>query len=103
MRAKMIAMGLAPGMLMAGLIMAGGCSTDTPSATTRPAMLAESARAEKSGAQLWTDNCMRCHNLRGPETYSAMQWEVAMHHMRLRANLTGQETRKITEFLKSAS
>ena len=100
MRTRMIAMSLAAGMLSVGAIVTGGCATTpTASATTRPASLA----AEKSGAQLWTDNCMRCHNLRGPETYSAMQWEVAMHHMRLRANLTGQETRKITEFLKSAS
>ena len=103
MRSRVIAMGLAAGMLTAGLIVAGGCSTKMPTAATRPAILAESAAAGKSGAQLWTDNCMRCHNLRGPETYSALQWEVAMHHMRLRANLTGQETRKITEFLKSAS
>ena len=61
------------------------------------------ASTEKSGAQLWTDNCRRCHYLRGPETYSPSQWEVAVHHMRLRANLTGEEARKVTAFLKSAS
>jgi cytochrome c1 len=97
MCAKLILMSLAAGIFAAA--MAGGCATNTSTATTQPDSLA----AEKSGAQLWTDNCMRCHNLRGPETYSAAQWEVTVHHMRLRANLTGQEARKITEFLKSAS
>ena len=80
-------------------IVAGGCATHGSIATARPA----SGAAEASGAELWTSNCMRCHNLRGPETYSATQWEVAVHHMRLRANLTGEEARKVTEFLKSAS
>ena len=99
MRTRLIAMSLSAGGLALGALMSGGCATNSSSATTRPASLV----VEKSGAQLWTDNCMRCHNLRGPETYSATQWEVAVHHMRLRANLTGQEARKITEFLKSAS
>jgi cytochrome c553 len=99
MRTKLIAITLLVGGLALGAMIIGGCTTNSSSATTRSASLA----AEKSGAQLWTDNCMRCHNLRGPETYSATQWEVAVHHMRLRANLTGQETRKVTDFLKSAS
>lgn len=84
----------------------GACATDQAptvgGATTKPT-LAKSAVAQVSGAQLWSDNCMRCHNLRSPETYSSSQWEVAVHHMRLRANLTGEETEKITLFLKSAN
>ena len=68
-------------------------------AATQPTVVA----VEKSGAQLWSENCMRCHNLRSPETFSPIQWELAVHHMRMRANLTGQEARKITEFLRSAS
>jgi cytochrome c5 len=57
----------------------------------------------KSGAQLWADNCQRCHNLRSPSSYSAAQWEVAMLHMRVRANLTPEQHQKILEFLKSSS
>jgi hypothetical protein len=34
--------------------------------------------------------------------YSDAQWDVIVHHMRLRANITGQEQRAILEFLKSA-
>ena len=55
-----------------------------------------------SGEELWSNNCMRCHNLRPPTMYSNAQWDVIVHHMRLRANITGQEQRAIVEFLKSA-
>jgi hypothetical protein len=55
-----------------------------------------------SGEELWTNNCMRCHNIRPPTMYSNAQWDVIVHHMRLRANITGQEQRAIVEFLKSA-
>ena len=55
-----------------------------------------------SGEELWSNNCMRCHNIRPPTMYSDAQWDVVVHHMRLRANVTGQEQRAIVEFLKSA-
>ena len=58
--------------------------------------------AAKGSAQLWSETCSRCHNVRDPSTYSREQWEVAMQHMRLRANLTGEEHRRILEFLESA-
>jgi hypothetical protein len=55
-----------------------------------------------SGEELWSNNCMRCHNIRPPTMYSDSQWDVIVHHMRLRANITGQEQRAIVEFLKSS-
>jgi hypothetical protein len=55
-----------------------------------------------SGEELWSNNCLRCHNIRPPTMYSDVQWDVIVHHMRLRANITGQEQRAIVEFLKSA-
>ena len=76
-------------------------SASAPGATTQPAR--DTLAATESGAQLWSQTCARCHNLRSPETYSPAQWEVAVHHMRLRANLTGEEAAKIVAFLKSAS
>ena len=57
----------------------------------------------KSGAQLWVEQCQRCHNVRSPSSYSPAQWEVAMLHMRVRANLTPEQHRKILEFLKAGS
>jgi len=54
-----------------------------------------------SGSRLWAQNCTRCHNSRSPSDYSGVQWEVAMLHMRIRANLTPEEHRKILEFLQT--
>jgi hypothetical protein len=55
----------------------------------------------KSGAQLWAETCIRCHNIRSPGSLSPAQWEVATMHMRVRANLTPEEQKKILEFLKA--
>ena len=57
----------------------------------------------KGGAQLWTENCGMCHNIRSPGSYSPAQWEVVMLHMRVRANLTPAESKEILAFLKSGS
>ena len=57
----------------------------------------------KSGSQLWAENCGRCHNTRSPAVYSDGEWEVAMQHMRVRANLTAEEHRKIERFLKAGN
>src|SRR5438477_6941743 len=58
---------------------------------------------EKSGAQLWAENCIRCHNIRSPGNYSPAQWDVVMMHMRVRANLTPEEHKKILAFLKAGT
>jgi len=55
-----------------------------------------------TGEELWSNNCLRCHNIRPPTMYSNAQWDVIVHHMRIRANITGQEQRAIVEFLKAA-
>lgn len=57
---------------------------------------------ELSGEELWTMNCQRCHNYRPSNMYSNAQWDVIVHHMRVRANLTGEDQRAILEFLKSS-
>ena len=57
----------------------------------------------KTGAQLWGENCMRCHNLASPTAYNNTDWETIGLHMRIRANLTAEETNKIVEFLQSAN
>ena len=57
----------------------------------------------KSGSQLWSENCARCHNMRSPSAYSDAEWSVVMHHMRVRAQLTAEEHKAILEFLKSAN
>ncbi len=58
----------------------------------------------KIGAQLWSENCLRCHNAPDPADYSDEQWEVIGVHMKLRANsLTDMEVSKVVEFMKSAN
>ena len=61
------------------------------------------AIANKSGAQLWGENCNRCHNAPDPKTYSDDQWDAATEHMRQKALLTAVEIKKIRIFLKSAN
>ncbi len=56
--------------------------------------------AMKSGAQLWAENCQRCHNTPSPNTFSHDQWETIGMHMQTRALLNEEEKRKIVEFLK---
>lgn len=57
----------------------------------------------KSGSQLWGENCNRCHNAPPSADYSSSQWEVIGTHMKLRANLTDDETTKIVSFLKASN
>jgi hypothetical protein len=59
--------------------------------------------ANKSGAQLWGENCIRCHNSPDPKTYSDDHWDAATEHMRQKAILTDAEITKIRIFLKSAN
>ena len=54
----------------------------------------------KSGAQLWSENCQRCHNTPSPSTFSPEQWETIGLHMQSRALLTEAEKDKIVAFLK---
>lgn len=54
----------------------------------------------KTGAQLWAENCQRCHNTPSPSTFSPEKWETIGMHMQSRALLTNQERDKIVEFLK---
>jgi hypothetical protein len=59
------------------------------------------AVAAKSGVQLWSENCQRCHNTPSPITFSSEQWETIGMHMQTRALITQAEREKIVDFLKS--
>lgn len=56
--------------------------------------------SEKSGTQLWSENCQRCHNTPSSAAFSNTQWEIINTHMRQRAMLTEDEYKKITEFMQ---
>ena len=105
-----LAVVLTYGTILATVLLYGCQSTQNPSAgsgvvpATQPGSFALfGPPPQQSGAELWADNCARCHNLRPPEEFSGAQWATIVHHMRLRANLTGQEEREITKFLQASS
>ena len=54
----------------------------------------------KTGSQLWSETCASCHNAHPSTLYSNAQWEVVSRHMRVAANITGEDARKIESFLK---
>ncbi len=55
--------------------------------------------ASKSGAQLWAENCQRCHNTPSPSAFSHEQWVTIGMHMQTRAMITNKERDKIVAFL----
>jgi mono/diheme cytochrome c family protein len=55
------------------------------------------------GAQTWSENCSRCHNMRDPKDLRDDQWITSVFHMRVRAGLTGQQTRDILTFLQQSN
>jgi hypothetical protein len=83
----------------AGLILLG-CNSSTSKTAATPLAAPESS---KGSAQLWSENCGRCHNIRTPASYSDAEWQVSMHHMRVRGYLTGEEHRRILEYLQASN
>jgi hypothetical protein len=55
--------------------------------------------AEKTGAQLWAENCQRCHNTPPANAFSKEQWITIGMHMQTRAQLTDKERDRIIAFL----
>ncbi|MCH8316138.1 MAG: hypothetical protein IIA64_09210 [Planctomycetes bacterium] len=98
-------------LFVVGLVWVGllGCKTEQQIADRQPDPVAmtqigdEASLAITGGAKLWAQNCIRCHNIRNPASLSDRQWEIVLHHMRVRANLTAQEHELILEFLKAAN
>jgi hypothetical protein len=58
---------------------------------------------DKGDAELWGENCSRCHNASPSSAYSAEQLQVIGQHMRLRAGLTQQETERIVKYLSESN
>lgn len=91
------------GFLLVSLIY--GCASENrPAPAAAPAPSAQASAAPAKGrAQIWADNCVRCHNSPPPDRYSDAEWAVAMQHMRVRGYLTGQEHKAVEEFLKAGN
>lgn len=98
------------GLLSVSLLFCSGCRKAATITETELAAEDQSAQfgvvaegPSKGGAQTWSENCMRCHNLRPPRERSDREWDIIVHHMRVRANLTAEEHRLILEFLQAAN
>lgn len=89
--------------LGAGLLLPFGCSGRNASVGSGPDAGDHSEAPAKGGAQMWAENCARCHNTLSPSTYSDAQWDVIVHHMRVRGNLTAEEHETIARFLKAGN
>ncbi|MCF6167173.1 cytochrome c [Lutibacter sp.] len=70
----------------------GSCSTEQVT-----------AYKNKSGAQLWGENCIRCHNTPSPAAYNDTDWTTIEMHMRIRANLSKEQSEKVFDFIRSAN
>jgi len=80
----------------------GGPTPGQKTAAEPVGAISRDSSTELTGEELWSNNCLRCHNIRPPTMYGNAQWDVIVHHMRIRANITGKEQRAIVEFLKSS-
>lgn len=56
-----------------------------------------------SGAELYSMHCNRCHPERYPTERTAAQWKTILLHMRVRANLPGEQAREILKYLQENS
>jgi hypothetical protein len=54
----------------------------------------------RRGAVLWVDYCATCHNPIGPSAHSAVEWELIVDQMRVRANIPGDAAKAILQYLK---
>ncbi len=52
-----------------------------------------------NGAEVFNNNCARCHNARSLDEFSLQEWAVIMPHMREKAHLTGKETDAVIQFV----
>lgn len=55
------------------------------------------------GAQLYSLNCGRCHNMRPSSERDDGEWSVIVAHMRARGNLTRTEARALVAFLQATN
>ncbi len=103
---------MAAAVITCGAMILTGCASH-PATTTSPAaakpaslpwpLVIHDPAKHQSGAQLWAENCMRCHELRSPSQYTPGQWSIIIQYMRLKAGLTGEQAKKIEAFLKASS
>ena len=87
-------------LITASLVSVGGCSLQEGD---KPAVQAGLfSHVQKTGGQIWAENCTRCHNPRPSTQYSPQQWDLITSHMRLRCDLNGEEQRAVYHFMSGS-
>ena len=71
--------------------------------TTIPALANDQPEDFARGASLYSGNCNRCHNARGPGEYSDREWPLIITHMRVIAGLPGDQARSVEAFLRASN
>ncbi len=59
--------------------------------------------AQRSGVEIWSQNCGTCHNMQPANRYTATAWETIMESMKIAARLTDDDAAAILEFLKGGA
>lgn len=88
--------------LAAMMAIASACSVMAPSVARAEQTAAQAKQRQllREGAKLWPVTCAGCHNARGPSERSPAEWDTIVLHMRVRANIPGEEAHAILEYLK---
>jgi len=55
------------------------------------------------GRSLYVNHCGSCHNLHLPEQYSSKHWQQKMPEMQLKAKISDENTKLITNFILARS
>ena len=71
--------------------------------TTAPPLSAQQSQAVAEGARVYGSTCGRCHNPRSPLERNDRDWVTIINHMRVRANLTGDQVRNVLAFLMATN
>jgi mono/diheme cytochrome c family protein len=80
-----------------GLFASGGLlAGSTPGLTQQAGSVVE-------GARIYGDVCGTCHNPRSPLERSDRDWVTIVNHMRVRANMSGQQARDVLAFLQATN
>lgn len=88
-------------VISGAIVFAAGCASrqDQSNAGESHSSQGLFAHVQKTGGQIWAENCSRCHIPRPSTQYSAQQWDLITTHMRLRCNLNGEEQRAVYHFM----
>ncbi|WP_318350401.1 c-type cytochrome [Aquipluma nitroreducens] len=87
-------------IILAAAIIFGACSPTLYLPTINDASRAGiSTDSLMAGRTLYINHCGSCHNLHLPEQYTQAHWEKVMPGMRLKAKISEEEAKLISNFV----